>query len=201
MSSFYIEFRDPLFSIIILLAIIFVVSFFSYWWGRYKIKEDHKYLDNFLKQFHTLPSQKEIVDLVKKHCNNNIENLISKREEKTKELISELKSDVEKNDYLGEDEKTAWLGNIDIMTPYYMQFIENELVYECLLNVLADDIYARKIQEIKFNLGKNYGFVFSYLQNVLNEHTPPVDTDVKVDIFNGKTVGRFLVKFPKKLDL
>jgi pentatricopeptide repeat protein len=65
MSSFYIEFRDPLFSIIILLAIIFVVSFFSYWWGRYKIKEDHKYLDNFLKQFHTLPSQKEIVDLIK----------------------------------------------------------------------------------------------------------------------------------------
>jgi len=146
-------------------------------------------------------SSKEIVSLVKKHCDANIEKLIDKREEKTKELISELKSDVEKNDYLGEDEKTAWLGNIDIMTPYYMQFIENELVYECLLNVLADDIYARKIQEIKFNLGKNYGFVFSYLQNVLNEHTPPVDTDVKVDIFNGKTVGRFLVKFPKKLDL
>ena len=143
-------------------------------------------------------SQKEIVDLVKKHCNNNIENLISKREEKTKELINSLKQDVQENENLAEDEKTAWLGNIDIMTPYYMQFIENELVFECLLNTLADDIYARKIKLIKFNLGKNYGFVFSYLQNVLSEHKPPIDCDLDVGVHNGKTVGEFKIKIAKK---
>jgi hypothetical protein len=144
-------------------------------------------------------SPREVVALVKKHCDANLENIIDKREDKTKELIEELKKDVEDNQTLQEDEKTAWIGNIDIMTPYYMQFIENELVFECLLNVLAEDIYRRKIKEIKFNLGKNYGFVFSYLQNVLSEHNPPIDCDISVGIHNEKTIGTFKIKIPQKL--
>ncbi len=66
MSSFFIEFRDPLFSIIILFAIIFVISFFSYWWGRYKTRDNHRYLDRFLEQFHTLPSQEHLSELIQK---------------------------------------------------------------------------------------------------------------------------------------
>jgi len=68
MGSFFIEFRDPLFSIIVFFAIIFVISFFSYWWGRYKTKDNHKYLDRFLEQFHTLPTQGEIRELVQKEA-------------------------------------------------------------------------------------------------------------------------------------
>ena len=64
MSIFFIEFRDPLFSIIIFFTIIFMIAFFSYWWSRYKRIEDSKYLDRFLKQFHTLPSQEELKVLI-----------------------------------------------------------------------------------------------------------------------------------------
>ncbi len=64
MNTFFIEFRDPLFSIIIFFAIIFVITFFSYWWGRYKRKEDSKHLDKFLKQFCTLPSKEELKILI-----------------------------------------------------------------------------------------------------------------------------------------
>jgi len=64
MGSFFIEFRDPLFSIIILFAIIFMISFFSYWWGRYKTKDNHRYLDKFLAQFHVLPSEVEIKKMI-----------------------------------------------------------------------------------------------------------------------------------------
>jgi len=64
MNSF-IEFRDPLLSIIILFLIIFIISFFSYWWGRYKKKDNYKYLDRFLEQFHTLPSEGELRSLIK----------------------------------------------------------------------------------------------------------------------------------------
>jgi len=60
MNTFFIEFRDPLFSIIVFFAIIFMITFFSYWWSRYKSGEDSRYLDKFLKQFHTLPSQEEL---------------------------------------------------------------------------------------------------------------------------------------------
>ena len=64
MNNFFIDFRDPLFSIIIFFAIIFIISFSSYWWGRYKTKEESKDLDKFLKQFRTLPSKDELKTLI-----------------------------------------------------------------------------------------------------------------------------------------
>jgi len=64
MNTFFIEYRDPLFSIIVFFAIIFMITFFSYWWSRYKRREDSKYLDRFLKQFRTLPSKDELKVLI-----------------------------------------------------------------------------------------------------------------------------------------
>jgi len=66
MNSFFIEFRDPLFSIIVFFALIFVITFFSYWWGRYRRKEDSRHLDKFLRQFRSLPSQSELKNLISK---------------------------------------------------------------------------------------------------------------------------------------
>ena len=64
MNTFFIEFRDPLFSIIIFFAIIFTITFFSYWWGRYRRKEDSRHLDKFLRQFRSLPSKEELKVLI-----------------------------------------------------------------------------------------------------------------------------------------
>jgi len=64
MNTFFIEFRDPLFSIIIFFTIIFMITFFSYWWSRYRRREDSKYLDNFLKQFRSPPSKNELKGLM-----------------------------------------------------------------------------------------------------------------------------------------
>jgi len=66
MNTFFIEFRDPLFGIIVFFVIIFVVTFFSYWWGKYKTKVSYKHLDKFLKQFSSLPSQNELRVLIQK---------------------------------------------------------------------------------------------------------------------------------------
>lgn len=64
MGSFFIEFRDPLFSIIIFFAIIFVITFISYWWGRYRRKEETRDIDKFVEQFRTLPSKNELKVLI-----------------------------------------------------------------------------------------------------------------------------------------
>ena len=66
MNTFFIEFRDPLFGIIIFFVLIFVITFFSYWLNRFKKKEDHRHLDRFLRQFNTLPSQNELKVLITK---------------------------------------------------------------------------------------------------------------------------------------
>jgi len=64
MNSFFIEYRDPLFSIIVFFVIVFMIAFFSYWWNKYRYSEDTKYLTNFLDQFSTLPSKEELRVLI-----------------------------------------------------------------------------------------------------------------------------------------
>ena len=66
MNSFFIEFRDPLFGIIIFFVIVFLITISSYWWTKYKNKEHTKSLDNFLKDFKKVPSSKDIETLVSK---------------------------------------------------------------------------------------------------------------------------------------
>ena len=64
MDTFFIEFRDPLFSIIIFFTLIFVIAIMSFWFNKYKRKENYKHLDKFLKQFYTIPSQNELKVLI-----------------------------------------------------------------------------------------------------------------------------------------
>ncbi|WP_428739586.1 tetratricopeptide repeat protein, partial [Sulfurimonas sp.] len=66
MNTFFIEFRDPLFGIIIFFVLVFVITFFSYWWGRYKREEDYRHLDKFLRQFRSLPSKSDLNTLITK---------------------------------------------------------------------------------------------------------------------------------------
>jgi tetratricopeptide (TPR) repeat protein len=49
--------------------IIFLISFFSYWWGRFKRVDDHKKLSKFIQQFQSLPDEGELKEVIK---NSNI---------------------------------------------------------------------------------------------------------------------------------
>ncbi len=64
MDAFFIEFRDPLFGIIVFFILIFIITFFSYWWGKYKSKEGHRQLNKFIKDFHQLPPEQELHELI-----------------------------------------------------------------------------------------------------------------------------------------
>jgi tetratricopeptide (TPR) repeat protein len=68
MDTFFLGFRDPLFSVIVFFALIFMITFISYLWGRYKRKEDYKHLNRFLQQFHTPPTE----DTIKNSIQNNV---------------------------------------------------------------------------------------------------------------------------------
>lgn len=53
MEIFFTNYHDPLFSIIILFLIVFIISFVSYWWSIYKHKEENNQIKNFIKKFET----------------------------------------------------------------------------------------------------------------------------------------------------
>ena len=60
-----VSYRDPLFSVMILLAVIFVVSYANYLWSKYKKKSESKKLDKFLSSFEFAKIEKDYSTLVK----------------------------------------------------------------------------------------------------------------------------------------
>ncbi len=142
----------------------------------------------------------EILELLKKYC-ENVEEIFENREEKTNELINKYRLRVENNPTITEDERRAWLGNIDIMRDYYLQYITNESAYECILNVLADKIHDSQINEILFPLGNNYGLVFSHLIPVLTDHKPPYDAEFIWEQQDGKTIGKIDMHRPAPVNV
>ena len=64
MNHLFVEFRDPLFGIIVFFFLLFIITFLSYWWGKIRARGSSKELDTFLEQFHTLPTEDELKNLI-----------------------------------------------------------------------------------------------------------------------------------------
>lgn len=143
-------------------------------------------------------SSSELMALVQKYC-PDMETITNEREEKTTAMINDYVKKVKKNDRLNVDERKAWLGNIEIMRDYYLQYVTNEYVYTCLLQALADKIHDSDIETITFPLGRNYGLVLGHLIDVLRDHTPPYDATLLFIEKDGKTVGKLDLNRHKRL--
>jgi len=134
-------------------------------------------------------SGSELVTLLKKHCANP-EEAYTNVQEKTNALIEKYTRRVEENDNLLTDERRSWLGNIEIMRDYYLQYITNESAYKCALNALADKIHKSYIEEVTVPLGRNHGLVLSHLVDVLRDHRPPYDATLSIEAKDGESFGR-----------
>lgn len=62
---FFIEYRDPIFGIIIFLLLIAIVSFSSYWWGIFKSKNETQKIKNFIQSFEHIKNKEEYAKLLK----------------------------------------------------------------------------------------------------------------------------------------
>jgi lipopolysaccharide biosynthesis regulator YciM len=63
-DNFFIAYRDPLFGIIILCAIVFVISFANYWWGVFKNKDEKQSIEKFVKKFEIVTDESEYKKLL-----------------------------------------------------------------------------------------------------------------------------------------
>ncbi len=75
MEIFFINYHDPLFSVIILFLIVFIISLVSYWWAIYKSKEERNQIKKFVKKFE---SSKDLLEykFVVKNENLSLESVI-----------------------------------------------------------------------------------------------------------------------------
>ncbi|WP_249317610.1 hypothetical protein [Campylobacter mucosalis] len=54
MDIFFIEHRDPIFGLVVLFAIIFMIAVLSYVWGIFKGKDEKRQIEKFIKKFENL---------------------------------------------------------------------------------------------------------------------------------------------------
>jgi hypothetical protein len=164
----------------------------------FKATEDKKlYLYNISGKEH---SGRELVELLQKHCTDP-EKAFEGIQEKTNALIEKYTRKVKENDRLSPDERRAWLGNIEIMRDYYLQYVTNESAYRCALNALADKIHNAHIEEITVPLGRNHGLVLSHLIDVLRDHKPPYDATFSVEEKDGILTGKLDMNRSKPLNV
>ena len=53
MDALLIDYRDPLFAVLLIAGMVFVIAFVSYWWGVYVKSRKSRRLQRFLKRFET----------------------------------------------------------------------------------------------------------------------------------------------------
>ncbi len=51
MDAFLIDYKDPLFAVLLIAGMVFVIAFVSYWWGVYVKSRKSRRLQRFLKRF------------------------------------------------------------------------------------------------------------------------------------------------------
>ncbi len=60
------DYRDPIYGVIILFALIFIISSVSYWWGIFKSKEDETNIKKFVNKFDQYDSFDDYKQLIQK---------------------------------------------------------------------------------------------------------------------------------------
>jgi lipopolysaccharide assembly protein B len=67
MNTFFIEFRDPLFGVVVFFILLFILSFLSYWWGRYKAAREYRDLESFLGKFESIGEGVKLTEQVQQN--------------------------------------------------------------------------------------------------------------------------------------
>ncbi len=215
MNTFFLEFRDPLFGIIIFFVLIFVITFFSYWFTKFKKKEDYRHLDKFLKQFHTLPSQNELKVLITKGELSEkswllLANAYAKNGnyEKSIEIYSELLKVGDKSNYrdtlflLGKTYFRA--GFLERAKQIFLEILKNNprtpqalnyllLVYEQMRNYNAALEVLDSLDELKKDITLQSAYINALF--ILNsaEMTPDVKVYKLLGIYKTNNVLAYLI--------
>lgn len=191
MDTFFLEFRDPLFGIIIFFTIIFVITLFSYWLNKFQKKEDYRHLDRFLEQFQAAPSQNELKVLIAKGELSEKSWLLladayakSGNYEKSIEIYSELLKVGDKANYrdtmflLGKSYFRA--GFLERSKQIFLEILKNNprtpqalsyllLVYERMQNYSSALEVLEPLEELKNDVSTQRAYLNALL--ILNTHT------------------------------
>jgi len=134
----------------------------------------------------------DLLELLNKYC-SNLSEQGTQSETKAHSLVEGLIQRVHENKIISEDERTAWLNNIELMKDYYYQYVLNETAYKCALGALGEAIHVARIKEVTFPMFRNYGLVFHDLDYVLQHRKSPIDSSLVVETGKEGLLGKLTI--------
>lgn len=149
-----------------------------------------KHLHNISGKEYT---ENELVEALKNYI-IDLEEVIEHTEHKIDELKKELIQRVHDHHNLEEDDRQAWINNIELMDKYYHQYVTNEVAYKRALDILGQEIHDARIEEVSFPMFRNYGMVLHDLLYVLEHRKSPIDGTLEIETVDEGLVGRLKLK-------
>lgn len=118
----------------------------------------------------TKVSDDDILAWISAYHPNIIENIVKASEAYQKELNHEYKR-VKKNPTLTEDERDAWLYNLDMMREYRIQRAKNKILYGYMLDTIIDVAWQKELEEfvLPFSL-ENYHLIQALANHMVQVH-------------------------------
>ncbi len=95
-----------------------------------------------------------------------------------KSLESE-KNDVQNHPKLNDEEKYAYLGNLEVMKDYRIQRVKNKLFYIHVIKTIKEQILEHKIKELNTPFNEKFWHVFQTIQGELSSSKSSISATIK----------------------
>ena len=157
---------------------------------------------NYSDKYQGKPSEKlsdqEILEVLQAY-EPDLEQHLLEEEHKYEALIEEMRSHA-KSHPLTQDERTAWLNNIDIMRPYLIQREINKLYYTHCIIAIQEIIHKERLKEIDIDFSLKNWHILASIAGHLEHGIKSVHTVIKVEPDrDGELAAKLLINPPDEL--
>ncbi len=126
-------------------------------------------------------NQNEILKIVYKEI-PNIETVYENKISAYKESLNFEKLKIDEIPNLNENEKEVFKRNFDFMIPYRIQRETNKIIYEEIMEKIADLTIKKEIKEIKTPISKTFFHILQSLKNRLLDKSPSLQLNILVKL-------------------
>ncbi len=131
---------------------------------------NHDYKNNIIYH-HNIESRTFTPDEILSTLDKAIKQLDETLEKQLQEYLDLLDTEIKnvQNDAtLNDEEKNSLKNNLIIMKPYRIQRFKNKLAYEHLVEIIANEIYVHKLQEISAPFNERFWHIMQTIQGYLS---------------------------------
>jgi len=153
---------------------------------------DHDYFDNKVYSYATDSKRlndDEVLQGLQRHCGDLSED-IQKAQDKESQEISKDITRAKENQNISEEEREAFIKNIEMMRSYRLQYVQNEALYNAGVNELANLVKKDHIDYVIVPMFQRFAAVLHSVQQKLLEQKLPVRTKMSIFEENGQLLAK-----------